>query len=493
MNQADASAIVVFGASGDLTQRKIVPALHSLACEGLLPPGVRVIGVARTPMSIEDFSKRNYDGVEEYARLKPDREDICARWPIFATRISYLQGDYSDPETYRKIGDSLTELGLANCLFYLATPPVLYPVIVEHLGEAGLARSDSGWRRIVIEKPFGHNLRSAQDLNRIVHGVFTENQIFRIDHYLGKETVQNILTFRFANAIFDPLWNRNYVDHVQINVAEEIGVAHRGSYYDRAGVIRDMLQNHLLQLCTLTSMEPPARLNDRSLRDEKVKVLQTVRPIRIEDTVWGQYRGYHEEPGVEGDSRTPTFIALKFFMDNWRWQGVPFYLATGKKLKERATEIILRFKAVPHMLFAGEKGLEPNHISLCIQPDEGIHLGFETKVPGAGMRSEPVDMVFHYCDRYGFHVIPDAYERLLLDALNGDGSLFARADEIEWAWTIVDPLLEKGEKDRTHPVYVYEPGTWGPKEAEELITRDGREWHYSCAERDANEKCDIPS
>jgi glucose-6-phosphate 1-dehydrogenase len=492
MSDPGNAVIVIFGASGDLTQRKLIPALHSLTCEGLLPRSMRMIGVARSALDVETFRNHIYEGVREYARLKPDREDICDRWPVFALRISYIQGGYDDPETYRKIDSALAELGLANCLFYLATPPILFPVIVEHLGQSGLARNESGWRRVVIEKPFGHDLHSARDLNRIVHGAFTENQIFRIDHYLGKETVQNILTFRFANAIFEPLWNRNYVDHVQINVAEDIGVEHRGPYYEQAGIIRDMLQNHLLQLCTLISVEPPARLNDRVLRDEKVKVLQTVRPIRIEDTVWGQYRGYRDEPGVDRNSRTPTFIALKFFMDNWRWQGVPFYLLTGKKLRQRATEIILQFKAVPHLLFAGDSGLAPNHISICIQPDEGIHLGFETKIPGAGMRTEPVDMVFHYCDRYGFHVIPDAYERLLLDALNGDGSLFARADEIECAWEIVDPVLEKGEKDPAHPLYVYEPGTWGPREAEVLLTRDGRAWHYSCAEKVSDEKCDIP-
>jgi glucose-6-phosphate 1-dehydrogenase len=477
------AAIVIFGASGDLTQRKLVPALHSLGCDDMLHPDTQVIGVARSRLSDVDFHDRLYDGVAEYARLEPR---VCELWSDFEKRVSYLAGGYDDPETYRRLGEELlkrdAESGTrGNRLFYLATPPGLYPIVIEQLGRAGLNRNGSGWTRIIVEKPFGHNLQSAQQLNEQVHAVFREDQVYRIDHYLGKETVQNLMTFRFANAIFEPLWNRNYVDHVQISMLESVGVGHRAGYYDQAGVLRDMFQNHLLQLLTLTAMEPPSAFNAKALRDEKVKVLQSVRPISTSDGVWGQYQGYRDAEGVAPQTVTPTYIALRVFVDNWRWQGVPFYVRSGKNLAQKATEISLQFKRVPHLIFSERAGLAPNALTLCIQPDEGMHLRFETKVPGAGMQAVPVDMDFHYGDHFGEQALPEAYERLLLDAMQGDASLFARSDEIELAWRLVDPLTVDLE-----PVF-YAPESWGPDAADELLAQDGREWLEGCVCAHADE------
>jgi glucose-6-phosphate 1-dehydrogenase len=383
------AAIVIFGASGDLTQRKLVPAIHTLSCDGFLSAGIRLIGVSRTEMSDAEFRDQLYHGVTEYARLKPH---VCQRWPEFANRISYLAGGYEDPDTYRRLAERLAQLDAeegtgGNRLFYLAVPPTLYERIITCLGQAGLNRKGAGWTRIIIEKPFGRDLASARQLNERVHAVFDESQVYRIDHYLGKETVQNIVTFRFGNAIFEPIWNRNYVDHVQITVAESVGVEHRAGYYDKAGVLRDMFQNHLLQLLTLTAMEPPILFEADALRDEKLKVLRAARTGR--QRVRGQYGGYRAKEGVDPNSHTPTYAALELFIDNWRWQGVPFYLRSGKRLKTKTTEIAIQFKCVPHLLFPIPRDgrMTPNILSLCLQPDEGIHLRFEAKEPGAGLKT----------------------------------------------------------------------------------------------------------
>jgi glucose-6-phosphate 1-dehydrogenase len=472
---ASPACIVIFGASGDLTQRKLAPALHSLACAGRLSPRTRILGVGRSETTDEAFRDRLFEGVEAYAQLKPNPK-LCDLWSRFEQRVEYFCMPDMDTADFVRLAELLRSAEWAsdtdeNVLFYLATPPTATPPIVQGLGDVGLAAPGVGWRRIVFEKPFGYDLIAAQDLNRIVHGVFDESQVLRIDHYLEKETVQNILAFRFANAIFEPVWNRNYVAHIQITVAESIGVEHRAGYYDQAGVLRDIVQSHLLQLLALVAMEPPNSSAAKALRDEKVKALEAIRPIETDDLVLGQYSDYRDEDGVALDSRTPTYAALRLYVDNWRWSGVPFYVRSGKRLAEKKTEITLQFKDVPYQLFPHGGEPAPNRISLQIQPNEGVHLRFEAKVSGGGMQTRPVDMVYRYEKQFGKAGLPDAYERLLLDALNGDPSLFIRSDEIEFTWGLVDPLL----RTDVEPI-PYRTGTWGPEEAVRLFEGPGERW-----------------
>ncbi|MFN8453837.1 MAG: glucose-6-phosphate dehydrogenase [Anaerolineae bacterium] len=485
----DPCVVVIFGASGDLTHRKLMPALFSLACEGFLPEHFAVIGVARTEMDHDGFRQKVKEGIEHFSRLRPDE---CNSWPGFAANIYYHRANYDDPAGYEALSKLLGEIDAqrdiaCNCLFYLSTPPQLYPIIVEQLGKAGLAQQTGNhWRRIIIEKPFGHDLASAVELNQQVHDVFRESQVYRIDHYLGKETVQNLLVFRFGNAIFEPLWNRNYIDHVQITVGEEVGLGSRAGYYDTAGVLRDMFQNHLLQLLALTAMEPPAEFNATALRDEKVKVLKAVRRIKPEEvaqsTVRAQYRSYRDEQGVARGTETATYAAIQLYIDNWRWRKVPFYLRSGKALADKVSEIIIQFRHVPHLMFPLPEGeqLPPNTLSLCLQPNEGMQLSFETKVPGAGMGTRSVDMTFLYEQDFGKNTLPDAYERLILDALQGDAALFTRGDEIELAWQIIDPILQGWAGKHAPFLAFYESGTWGPSKADEFIQAEGRQWLHGC-------------
>ncbi len=485
------TTIVIFGASGDLTRRKLVPALYDLAQGNHLPSSFAIMGTARSPYDDESFRTHLHEQLDVFSRTQSGEVPI---WDEFAKRVFYQPLVYDNIESYKKLGDRLAKLEqekrrAGNRLFYLATPPQLYETIIRQLGAAGLITPQAdgdGWTRIIVEKPFGRDLSSARSLNETLHQVFDERQIYRIDHYLGKETVQNLIVFRFANTIFEPVWNRNYVDNVQITVAEQVDVTSRAGYYDQASVMRDMFQNHLLQLLTLTAMEPPAVFEPNALRDEKVKVLRALRPIPPDEvaqhTVRAQYRRYRDEEGVPAGSETPTYALVQLHVDNWRWQGVPFYLRSGKALADKRSEIIIQFKCPPHTLFPVPAGsdLTPNRLALCIQPDEGMHLRFETKMPGAGMEMRSTDMEFHYGEAFGAGTLPSAYERLLLDALHGDPSLFTRGDEIELAWSLIDPILEGWTQQNAPPLVFYEAGTWGPPEADSFLAADHRRWHEGC-------------
>lgn len=480
MNNNLPVSIVIFGASGDLTQRKLVPSLFNLYRKERMPKQFRIVGYGNTAFTDEQFRAHLEEGMKKFASYEYTMEE----WDQFASHAHYQQGRYTDLADFKKLGTLLQKLesGSSNRIYYMATPPGVFPNIIDLLGLTGQLEEKDGWRRVVIEKPFGTDLESARSLNEQIHRTLNERQIYRIDHYLGKETVQNILVSRFANTIFEPLWNRQYIDHVEITVAEQVGVEHRGRFYDQVGVLRDMFQNHLLQLVSLVAMEPPVSFDATALRNEKVKVLSAIHPMKEEDvprrTVRAQYNGYREEEGVAKDSQTPTYGAVRLQIDNWRWQGVPFYLRSGKCLKEKLSQVTIEFKEPPHLLFPNDGNrLTPNMLVLFLQPDEGIHWRFEAKVPDTASELRSVDMEFHYADSFGKTAIPEAYERLLLDTLMGDASLFTRADEVETAWGIIDPILRVWEDTAgKQPLAFYEPGSWGPAEADELLGKENRKW-----------------
>jgi glucose-6-phosphate 1-dehydrogenase len=484
-------ALIIFGASGDLTRRKLIPALWSVYAARTLPEPFTILGTARTELSDDTFRSQMREAVSAFARVKIPSSVV---WDRFAQNLFYVAGDPSRPELYARLRQRLEELerargGPTNRIFYAATPPSLYDDIAEQLGAAGLAQAPNGWTRVVIEKPFGRDLESARALNRQLTSVFKEEQIYRIDHYLGKETVQNILVFRFANGIFEPVWNRNHVAEVQMTVAETIGVEGRGSYYEEAGALRDMIQNHMLQLLCLIAMEPPVTFDAGPVRDEKNKVLQAVRPIdpaKVDDVALrAQYGpgyvagravpGYRQEKGVKPDSTTETYAALRLQLDNWRWAGVPFYLRTGKRLAKRVSEIAIRFRRTPHLIFRrSDTGLMPNVLLIRIQPDEGISLTVAAKEPGPDLKLGPVTLDFKYNEVFGGEP-PEAYERLLLDVIHGDATLYARGDWVEQAWGLLQPIIDAWS---TTPagLPLYEAGSWGPPEADAFIARDGGAW-----------------
>jgi glucose-6-phosphate 1-dehydrogenase len=473
------TTIVIFGASGDLTWRKLVPALYNNHIKGRMEGCDEIIGFARRPFTDETFRQRLQEGVKSFSSesYAPDH------WEEFSSKLVYFQGDLDVPGDFKRLEEFLAqrEAGPVNRLYYLATAPEHYIPVVNCLGQTGLATQSEGWRRIVVEKPFGRDLTSARELNRTLHAVFDESQVYRIDHYLGKETAQNVLFFRFANTIFEPIWNRRYVDNIQITVAETVDIEHRADYYDGVGVLRDMFQNHLLQLLSLVAMEPPASFEADSVRNETFKLLSSIRPVDLADTVRAQYEGYRLTEGVSPDTQTPTFAVIKLYIDNWRWKGVPFYLRSGKSLAVKTSQVIVEFQRPPHLMFhlPDEYKFIPNILSLCIQPDEGIHLMFEAKVPDSDQEMRSVDMDFHYRDSFS-GVLPDAYERLLLEALRGDASLFTRSDGIEAAWKLIDSIANGWETGNIPDLALYRRGSWGPSEANALLARDGRLWRLGC-------------
>jgi len=498
MTQGDhvstSAGLVVFGASGDLAQRKLYPALASLAARNQLPADFNLIGVARTAMDDEAFGRFVAGAID--AAGDDDEPGRAKALASRAPRYRYVAGEFDDPSTFERLKDvisacDLERQGSRGWIFYLATLPSLFAAVAKGLADAGLANEPRGsFRRLVIEKPFGHDLTSARELDDRIHACFPEQQVYRIDHYLAKETVQNILALRFTNTIFEPLWNRRYVDHVQITVAEELGVEHRGAFYEHAGALRDVVQNHLLQVLALIGMEPPTSFAADAIRDEKVKLLRAVRPLqraRLEHAVArGQYGAgmiegtpvpaYREEPGVAANSTTESFLAARLEVDNWRWAGVPFYIRTGKRLAKRCTRVVLRYKAVPHLPLptSAVQSIEPNALILEIQPDEGIRLDFAAKIPEAEFRVRNVGLDFTYSSGF-VEQPPEAYERVLLDALLGDATLFIRSDEVDQAWTIVDPIIEAFERNQPE-LHLYPAGSWGPPEADHLLAHHSDHW-----------------
>ena len=478
-----ADTIVIFGASGDLTSRKLIPALYQLFVKGRLPEASRIVGVSRSDFEHQQWRDALRKTTAEFAGDTFDN----AQWARFSETIFYQPGDITNPADFVALGGFLESIESGECgrVYYLSTMPQLYETAITNLGDAGLSDDSNGFRRVIIEKPFGTDLKTAKALNQSIHSSFREDQIYRIDHYLGKETVQNIFALRFANSIFEPLWNRNYVDHVQITVAEEVLVGRRAGYYDTSGILRDMFQNHLLQLLMITAMEPPASYDAALVRDEKVKVLHGIRRMAggdfASDTVRGQYAGYLDEEGVPAESLTETFAVLKLYCDNWRWQGVPFYLRSGKGMSCRTTQIVIQFKQVPYVLFDDmPKPPIGNRLVIQVQPAEGIQMHFETKVPDSEMRTRTSTLDFSFQGTSGGKSLPDAYQRLLLDALNGDASLFARSDEVELAWSIIDPIIAAWKSPAAPPLHRYKKGLWGPDEAAVWMHQQHREWFDVC-------------
>lgn len=490
---APSCVMVIFGASGDLTKRKLIPALYHLAEDHLLPKAFAIVGVGLPEMSTDQFREKLSQDIQEFANTAVDTD----LWDTIRTCMYYVSGDFGDPQTWQALKDTLAHVDAVhetqgNYLYYLATIPAVLSTIIRELGQVGLAQEQEGfWRRIIIEKPFGRDLDTARALNHEVKEVFKESQAYRIDHYLGKETVQNIMAFRFGNGLFEPIWNRRYIENIQITAAETVGVELRGAYYEQAGALRDMVPNHLFQLLTLTAMEPPVSFEANAVRDEQSKVLRAVRPLTHEDVlscaVRGQYdagligekpvKRYRAEPNVSDRSTTETFVALKLFVDNWRWAGVPFYMRTGKRMARRVTEIAIQFKPAPHLLFrkTAVERLSPNRLVLQIQPEEGIKLRFGAKIPGPVVQLGSVDMGFRYGDYFGCHP-STGYERLLYDCMCGDATLFQRADMVETGWSVVTPILDVWRSLPPRSFPNYKAGTWGPPEADTMLERDGWRW-----------------
>lgn len=504
----DPLIFVIFGASGDLTRRKLIPAIYDLYKENHLPEQFALLGVSRSFLSDEDFRSKAFLENELLDLSGESEEHIQG----FVNKLFYQPIDTALASDYEKVRDRLGTLDgqfqtQGNYIFYLSTPPSLYDVIPAHLAAQGLNQKEGSWRRLVIEKPFGYDRASARALNLSLKTHFKEEQIYRIDHYLGKETVQNLLVTRFANGIFEPLWNRNYIHHVQITSAEDIGVGSRGGYYDKSGALRDMLQNHLMQIVAHVAMEPPISSDATAIRSEKIKLFQSLRPIPAEEVrncaIRGQYiashidgavaKGYREETGVPEDSKTETYAALKFFIDNWRWADVPFYVRTGKRLPTKVTEVVISFRQPPQALFMNENGMRhtENQLVIRIQPDEGLLMNFGMKVPGEGFRVKNVGMDFHYTDLTNAHV-PTAYERLILDCMKGDATLYAHGDSVEYAWAFVEPIIDAWEHDPAVKMFGYPGGTWGPIESAKLIGQGGGAWRNPCSElTEDNNYCEL--